>query len=528
MKRFLSLLLTLCLCAALVLTLSSCDLLDLLNRGEDEREEQKGGETDEPLDALPALDYKNDTVRVLCWEEAEAEFDVDLITSDNLENAAFDRNGLIERRLNVDLSYRPENGDSANARSFLALVRQCYEAKTREFDLIAAHNRAAGMLATQGYLENLSDVEGSYIDLQKSYWPANMASDLAIGNDLYFVAPSASTSVLNNMEVLYFNHSLLDTYWTGAAQQMGYESIRDKTTGTETASPAASMLYTMASNGNWTLDELITLTRGADGNGVYADHGSDVGVKDYNDRFGFITEAKSASAFYTAAGLRMVEAVDGDALLGISDDFTAQSTTALIAKIGDWFAENNCWADPNPNDSIHWYESWEAGEAMFVASTLSLGQDADTTIGYGILPMPKCSSGQSTYHTALQGDYTLIGIFRGLDDRGDRAMTLMEMTAVIECWASESYRLVLPEVFARNLHLKWTDADYEVKMFKLALNGITLDLANVMNDDLYDMGLAPGIVLTNDEVTWNDVNSEYLEELEEKLSWVAQGYYGDN
>ena len=87
---------------------------------------------------------------------------------------------------------------------------------------------------------------------------------------------------------------------------------------------------------------------------------------------------------------------------------------------------------------------------------------------------------------------------------------------------------MLPEAFERNLQLKWADAEYEVKMFKLVLNGITPDLANVMNDDLSDMGLVPGIVLTDGEVTRNDVNGEYPEELEEKLSLVARGYYDDD
>ena len=56
-------------------------------------------------DTLPALDYGNETISILCWKAENPEFDASGLSGDAIENAVYSKNKLVEKRLNVSLRF---------------------------------------------------------------------------------------------------------------------------------------------------------------------------------------------------------------------------------------------------------------------------------------------------------------------------------------------------------------------------------------------------------------------------------------
>ena len=517
MKTFVRLLTLILACLMLVMTVVACD--DEGDQG-DVNSDKVADEFGREGDDLPSLNYQNDEISVLNWNAENLEFDVEQITADNVSNAIYDRNGEIERRLNVELKFTTEEGDVKHMKPFVALVQRVYDAKTHDFDLIASYSRTEGMLAIQGYLEDLKTIEGSYINLEKPWWPDNVINTVSIADSMYFISGDISPNVLHQMQVLYFNKSLLNQYWNAAAEAKGFTSDRDENN-KEIVSPAARMIYEMAYNGTWTIDELINLTRGADGSGTFKDTGSVANAEDTSgDQYGFVSTGYQIDSFYTGSNLRLIEHVDTGEVLIVSPDYGSFKTVKLVDKLGDWFAERNAYADNNENDANVWINPWNKGNSMFVAQRAHGVKNLDVEWDYGVMPMPKYDTKQANYYTCMGNPFTLYGIFKGLDDLGNRKATLVQMTAVLECWASETYRLVTPEVFEVNMQLKYADTQYETDMFEIVRSSVVFDLGRIFANDMAFMSELPSRCAVNN-ASWASTYGAYKRSLDTKLEKIV-------
>ena len=522
MKTFVRLLTLLLACLMLVMTVVACDDEPDGPVGSEAVVDEFGREGDD----LPALNYQNDEISVLNWNTFHLEFDIEQITSDNVSNALYDRNSEIERRLNVSLKFTTEDGDVKHMKQFVEAVDTVKRGGTHEFDIIASYSRTEGMLAIQGYLVDLKKIDGSMINLAKPYWPDNVISTVSIADSMYFISGDISPNVLYQMQVLYFNKTMLNTYWNNHAMEKNFAGVKDEN-GKEEVSPAAQMIYEWAYSNNanigtWTLDKLIMLTSGSpDGNGnVYQDDGD--GVKDYEDTFGFNSTAYQIDSFYTGSNLRLIEHVAKDAgVLKVSDDYGSFKTVNLVSKLGDWYKNSYAYADDNPGDTGNWYKPFENGKSMFVACR------AESAAGlqkkdwdYGVMPVPKYDEKQANYYTCMGNPFSLYGIFTDLDNRGDRAATLIQMTAILECWASETYRLVTPEVFEVNMQLKYADTQYETDMFEIVRSSVVFDLGRIFANDMMYMSELPSRAAVYG-ASWASTYGAYKNSLNTKLEKIV-------
>ncbi|MBE6703316.1 MAG: hypothetical protein E7585_07910 [Ruminococcaceae bacterium] len=518
MKNFARLLALLLACLMLVTLVVACDDTDDGPQGSEQVEDEYGREGDD----LPELNYKNDVVSVLGWNCENPEFEIEQITSDNVNNALYDRNGEIERRLNVELKFTTEQGDVKHMKGFVALVDRVNGMNTHDFDIIASYSRTEGMLAIQGHLIDLKTINNgeSYINLEKPWWPDNVIETVSIDKSMYFISGDISPNVLYLMQVIYFNKNLLDSYWNEAAKTRGYVADVDEK-GKEIVSPASRMVYDMAYKGTWTIDELINLTRGANGQGTGQDTGDNKGVKDYKDQFGFASTAYQIDSFYTGSNLRLIEHVDDPTVvLKVSPDYGSFKTVKLVTKLGEWFKNDYCWADAN-GDSGQWSHSWNNGKTMFTAMRAHGVKKLDVSWDYGVLPVPKYDTKQANYYTCMGNPFTLYGIFEDLKVRGDRTETLLQMSAVLECWASETYRLVTPEVFEVNMQLKYADTQYETDMFEIIRSSVVFDLGRIFANDMAYMSELPSRTAVNG-ASWASTFGAYKKSLDTKLAQIVE------
>ena len=358
------------------------------------------------------LNYGYERISILHCSDVEfPEFEQTELTGDNVLDAIYTRNLQVEYRLNVDLVFTGKKcATAADREAFVNHVDAVYKAGAQWYDVIAASSRTEASLAVRGLLQDLSQIQNSYIDLEKPWWPDHLVETVTFGNgSCYFLSGDMSTNVLQMMECIFFNKDLMRELQL----EFPYNDVYD---------------------GEWTLDRLIALA----GNAYYDLDGS--ASTSAGDRFGLCVSQQTWSAFYTGANMRYVDPSEPDMML-LSSDYGSQKATALVQKLGGFAASDSVWSYSDGNAT----EPFLGGRALFCAERAGFMQTHSTAgFDYGLLPMPKYDEGQLNYYTSLADGYVLYGVFADFDDRGNAQGTLSMLSAVFECYASESYRLTTP------------------------------------------------------------------------------------
>ena len=451
-------------------------------------------------DELPStLNYGHEQISVLYWSDAERpEFEQETVTGDNVRDAIYDRNIQIEDRLNVTLKWVGVPGDGGERKNFVAHVDAVYRADTQDYDIIASYSRTQATLAVQGYLQDLSRIQQSYLDFEKPWWPKNMVDTVSFGDAYYFLTGDISTNYNYMMHVVYLNKDLFSQFQL----ELPYQAVRA---------------------GSWTIDKMITLSTGCYRD---ADNGLTQTVKDY---YGLQSLDYIATSLYIGAGFRYIE-TDARNMFRVSDDFASQEAMMLINKLGTWAVTNDVWihnstTDPTGIDGRSEYQNaTRHGRSLMSIQHFTMGAYyASSDWSAGIVPLPKASEGQTSYRTAMGNPYTVYGIFVDFDDRGNKQETLSMLSAVLECWASEGYRLTNPEVFEVNLQMKYSIGQDETDMYTLACESVALDLGQMLASDLNNMVELPAKAFTT-ETHWDEVRDDYQQTIEECLSSIVQNY----
>ena len=516
MKTFVRLLTLLLALLMLAMTVVACD--DGSTDGDDVDRTATEDEFLRERDDLDqyGLNYMGQKVTVLGWSGGNyEEFDVKQITADNVLMAVYDRNQEIQRRLNIKLEFIEIPKDS-----MIKTVISDKNSGMGAYDIIASYSRTEAEIAMRGCMVDISTIENSYINLEKPWWPKNMVESMSIGTSLYFFSGDISPNVLSEMQVLYFNKDVMSEYWDATAQQKGVVPEKDSK-GQNVVSPAAQMVYNMAYDGSWDLDELIKLTMGPDEKGIGdISQGSVPNGKDLDDSYGFVSISYCLSFFYSGCNLKLIEnnkdEVDGNPL-SISEDFGSMRTVKLVQKLGDWYSENTCAVTFGSN----YRTIMQGGRTLFTAVRARHAGEEYVDMNIGIMPCPKFDESQANYYTAIGNPFTIYGIYNGLTTRGgDKAATYSMMTAVIECWASECYRLVTPQIFEVNMQLKYAETQCETDMFEIVRSSVVFDLGRIFANDMAFMSEMPSKTAVNG-ASWASTYGSYKRSLDAKLQQIV-------
>ena len=447
------------------------------------------------------LNYSGEPITLLYWKECERpEFEQKELANDNVLDAIYDRNINIEDRLGVDLEFVPmyaAYGDGVRE-EFLRKIDAVRLAKSHDYDLIATYARTEGGLAIRGHLQNFSKIETSYINLEKPWWPQELVETVSFGNgSYYFISGDMSTNVLYMMHCIFINKDM----FADLKMDIPYQDVRD---------------------GKWTIDRMIEITKDVwvdiDGNNVQS----------ADDQLGFCALNYVCDSFYTGANMLFFEDHDTE-MIKVSADYTSAKAVRLISKLGDWASGDAIWitnsskADKNSDTrslfqkgrTLMWMDY-----ACFAESALSLGR---VDFSYGIVPVPKYNENQVNYYTGLGNPISMYGIYIDLDTRGDRQEALSMMTAVLECYASENYRIVMPELFEVNMQLKYSEGTAESTMFEYVRSGITFDLGKIFSAETENIPeRACNAIVAN--TSWSSTYEKYLPSAEEKLKKIVADF----
>ena len=505
MKNFARLLALLLACLTLVTMLVACDQAAT---GGNTGGGSSSGVKDDTLDIngrvkddLPDdLNFGGEEVVLMYWAEVERpEFEQEEITGDNVRDAIYDRNMQVEDRLNVDLQFVGVPAAYHGAREpFLKQIDAIYSANTQDYDIIATYARTEGTLAVQGYLENLAKIENSYINLDKPWWPQQLVETVSFGNGAYyFISGDMSTNVLHMMHCMFINKDM----FSQLEIEIPYQTVRD---------------------GKWTVDKLIEIT-----SDVYRDLDNDNQVSD-GDRIGFCALNYVADSFYAGSNMQYIEESEST-MLRVSPDYTSKKMVKLINKLGSWASTESVWIT---SESLKGTEMNSATRKIFPKGNVLVWMEhacfAESSLlnvdfEYGLVPNPKYDEKQVNYYTGMGNPWSLYGVFRDFDDRGDKQATLTMFTAIFECYASEGYRLTTPEIFEVNMQLKYSAGQDETDMFEYVRSGIVFDLGKIFSLELDNMSeLASNSIVGN--TSWSSSYKSYVKSINNKLTNLVENF----
>ena len=429
-------------------------------------------------DDLPELDFGGQTVSVLYWSDVEnAEFDVEELTGEIVNDAIFQRNTDVEDRLGVVYNWVGTPGNNGSKDKYVAVAQASVQAGDGAYDIYAAYSRTIGAAVVNCLTRTLQD--SPYIDYEKPWWPDNLLEESLIHDKLYFVSGDISTNVLHMMYCIYYNKQMLEDYNLPVPTDEVFE-------------------------GTWTVDRLIELTADA-----YRDLNGN-GRADLNDSFGFTLVDFHNDAFYTGSGLRLVEK-DPDLILKISEDFYSEKAVDLLAKIGPW----------EQTDTVYQQSDYETpfteGRALFNVNRAHYASKAlrDSELTYGILPVPKYDENQQNYRTVMGNPITLYAVSR------DSAIPETDH-AVLECMASEAYRLTTPAIFENNMKKKYSIDDVNAQMYDIVRETVSFELGRFFNQYLSDITDIYFRAVTSNNQDWASTSAKNRKVLDKQISKLVE------
>ncbi len=442
-------------------------------------------------DDLPdEIDYKDETVTILYWSDVErAEFEItqDEADGDMVKDAIYRRNLATEERIGVTFEWVGQPGNASERANFTNYVRNCYSGGTF-YDIIATYSRTAGMLLTNGFIQDLNAIEDSYINVEQPWWPKSMLNTCSIEDSLFFVSGDISTNVLHFMYAVYYNMDMLKDL-----------NLQDP--------------VELVDSKKWTIDALVNLSKD-----LYIDLDQD-GATSEGDQYGFCSTYFHLDAFYTGSNMMCV--VPGtDSHLVISDDFFGQKTVDLVDKLGGWFKTGDTYVNPH-GGNVAYAVPFEEGTCLFRLDRVYVADNEyhegalrNVDWEYGILPVPMYDENQKDYITVVGNPITLWCVMQNAQDP-------QMSSAVIECMASEGYRKTSPMIFEQNMKYRYTPDTAgkgdSARMFDIVRESIAFDLGRIFSDILSMMSEMPSKAAAASS-SWSSLKAQYERTLKRSMS----------
>lgn len=438
------------------------------------------------LDDLPdTLGYNGKTFTFLTWSDVEhEEFFVESQTGDVVNDAMYTRNQAVEERLGITLAEVSTKGNADNISNFNNYIQTDNLAGSHEFQLIAGYSLSVTSAAVNGYLYDLLDPACEYLNFDQPWWPSTLLDQATINNKLRFASGDISMNTLYMMYVCFVNTDLIATH-----------SLED---------PAQLVL-----DGKWTYDKFIEMCEG-----VYEDLNGN-GLKDVGDRFGYMSSGIHVDPwFYGTGAVMALQDANGD--LQVAESFQSEKVINGIDKINSLLWDSN---DGIYTSSVKHQTAFRDEQLLFMTDRARVSFKvlaSNENCHYTIVPCPKYDEEQEAYSTVMGNPFTLYAI---PIDSEDPAMA----SAVMECFASESYRTTTPAVFEITLKLKYAQDDITGQMYDIIRDTVSFDIGRIFSSSLIGQGLFRNSISGNRNSWASDVKAN-LKPLQKKLELLTKAF----
>ena len=397
-------------------------------------------------DNLPSdLRYNGETVvyYVRGDENCIAEFQIEEMTGEVVNDALYQRNIDVSERLNVKLETAVGNGWQAYGAT-IGAIRASIQASDGAYDVIAGWSAQIPSLSLEGLFLDAQTIP--YLDLEMPWWNQSCRTELKIGNRLFFVTGDLTQTIIESMYVYTFNQKVAD--------DLGIEDP-----------------YTVVNEGRWTLDYVRKQTAdlGTDRNGD--------GKMDKYDSWGLATYQVNGMDNYMQGARVSMMGRDADDVPVLDVDMDRM--TSLVEKVYALCFENpGCYVEEGGNYDIT-YAVFKADRALYTTMMMSQVRTelADMESDFGILPYPKLDETQSAYGTRVQDGLTIFAV--PIDCQK------VEITgAVMEAMAAENYRKVTPAVYDVAMKTKYSRDPASAAMIDLIQQSVLINFESIYNESI--------------------------------------------
>ncbi len=388
-------------------------------------------------DSLPELDFGGEDFLIFAEDFTTYNMTPEFIsdeTGDIVSDAVFKRNQAISERLNLNLKYEICEHVWDTRDVYLTRMRTSVLAAEGEFDLVAGLSYFIPGFLPEGLLLEMTDLP--YIDTDKPWWSKDFMEKSAVDGKYYFVTGDASLGLIKSMFCIFENLELAES--VGIKENL-YDTVRE---------------------GKWTLDKLAELTKLG-----YGDLNGNSEV-DRDDRFGFyVHNANHITGFIEALGVDFVR--DGSFVFDSEANFDAMERLISLVHETDGALYDTESASEAVNDSL-----FRDGDVVFATGILGntdVYRELDFT--YGVLPYPKLDESDD-YATGVLNSSSAFALTVDCPD-------VERSAAVLEAYASESYRTVTPAYFETALKVKYSRDDDSSQMFDFIRENIEFDFGYI-------------------------------------------------
>lgn len=451
MKRTAAIILALCM---LVLAFASCgekpDDTPDTTAGQNVVSQNPGETETESLydskgylrDKLPEkMDFGKEQMLIFGWEVGKTDFLADDTSGDLLQVETFNRNAIVEERMNVvlefDTSVKGDNGDRAN---YISIVENKL-GSGEKIDMIACYSMCSANFATKGILRDLNEFS-SIFDFSAPWWSSAMLENSEVNGHLYFESGSISaTSILQSL-IFVANLPLLSS--------MNIDDPRE-----------------LVKSGEWTMDNFIAMCKD-----TYQDTNVAIPGKDIGDTFGYASNDRVVlDGFFASNGQKYLSA-DSDGKIILDPEFTGEKTYNLLVTLNDVFATDDFMVPESANSACF----TEGRVGLFSTSFQYVSNNSgNIEFEYGYFPYPKADTNQKDYYVTTGFPFSMWQIT-------NYAGNAEHCAYVMEALASAGYRTVQPCIYDKLKYRGNTDA-LNLEMFDLILSSKVYDLGRIFHNE---------------------------------------------
>ena len=397
-----------------------------------------------PLDYLPADTYGGTEIHVLEWSANGQtdvgtgwipweEIDVDMGDGDPINNAIYDRNGVVEETYDVEITKEYISVDGG----FETTFRNNEASGDQAFQMITMRTVGIVGMCMDGMMANMFELPNLHTDMP--WWNQDSVRSYTMGDALYFAAPEMLLRDKGATAVMYFNQKIVDD-----------NGIED--------------LYAVAEAGEWTLDLMIEYAEM-----VSADLDGDDMVSSGEDMYGLYGGNRDIPHFlYMGAGMKFAE-IDDEGYLVM--DFDEDDIT-VWQDILDYVMYSDFYYQGNVNKSLlpEGFKAFQGDKCLF---QLNLVKDVlglrNMQSMYGVLPVPKYDEYQENYASLVWMHHDCVLGIPGSCQNTDAISVVLEHMSYI------SYYDVYPIFYDTIILGKSVRDEQSKEMLKLAFAARSFD-----------------------------------------------------
>lgn len=385
--------------------------------------------------------YDGRTVGVFGWSGG-GEMDFDSQSGTAISNAVYKRNVSVEDRLGVRLRFNTSlNGSNAKRDEYIASVETILAGST-DYDLISTYSMSAASFAIDGFLVDLG--QKSQLQLVgKPWWSQDIVENAMINGKVFFMSGPISPKLLYESMAILVNLDMIDYYLLEDPRYL----VQDY---------------------EWTMDKMFELSRNV-GEDVSGDG------KDESDIYGVIFMETLVDGFIASNGIRYLDGAinssTGKETLQIDAHFdNGLKVIDLVDRINTVAKGSSGWVTNSANVFI-------GGNALFMTGTFDIIQrnKDKMNFNYGYLPYPMADKHQGEYYSTAGFPYSMWCITKASLDTDCAAY-------VMECLASESYRIVQPAVY-NDIKFQYSNDAINSEMFDLIVGSMTYDYGRLFHNN---------------------------------------------